>query len=71
MRVILFKDGTQWMTHSLNFDANIDSRMRHSVMRELGDTIQTQIDASQGFQNPREETAQGGQGLATASTFTR
>ena len=71
MRVILFKDGTQWMTHSLNFDASIDSRIRTSVMRELGETIQTQIDASQGFNNPREVCAQGGQGVATPSTFTR
>jgi len=71
MRVILFKDGTQWMTHSLNFDASIDSRIRNSVMRELGETMQTQIEASQGFQNPREELVQGGQGMATPSTFTR
>ena len=71
MRVILFKDGTQWMTHSLNFDACIDSRIRTSVMRELGETIQTQIDASHGFQDPLEECAQGGQGLATPSTFMR
>ena len=67
MRVILFKDGTQWMTHSLNFDASIDSRIRSSALRELGETIQTQIDGSQSIEDQTDRlVCTAGESISTA-----